>query len=148
MPELRCSGCRGNLPPEDVNVEFITCIYCRAANKNPNFRVIPESAPPPVQQQPINQNVQPTMRQPTTDTQRSEDAEFFVSTFMSLLAGGAWGAHRRGRRSRRRRRGCGCGGCLMVIILIFLVFALLAAFVFRVEIAEIIYRVTGYQLLP
>ena len=37
MEQLRCNGCKAGLKPQDKNVQFITCEYCRATITNPKF---------------------------------------------------------------------------------------------------------------
>ncbi|MCL1989900.1 MAG: TM2 domain-containing protein [Defluviitaleaceae bacterium] len=70
MAELRCTGCRASLPSRDENVKFITCEWCRATNKNPNFRQTPSvtiKEDPIIPQHPtVNQNNRESIMQ-TTD---------------------------------------------------------------------------------
>jgi len=133
MEKFICTSCKASLKPAHARVEFITCIYCRSTNKNPNFKEI------------INQTVQfqQNMRQqPSQHSQSarnsggSQDTEFLMSFLMSLFA---FGQGRRRRRSfrRRRRRGMGCSSIIILILLV------LIAWLFRAEILEIIFELMG-----
>jgi len=108
MPKLRCSGCKASLTPEDKSVQFITCGYCRSANKNPKFRETPVD-----HYQKMDQGPREHIQHPGNIGQ-SSDGEILRSLIPSLMP------RRRFRRSRRRGGcGCGCGcGCLAIIIMI------------------------------
>ena len=110
MPELRCSGCKAGLRPQDKSVQFITCEYCRVTVKNPKFREVP----PVSQHQNINQAPR-TNTQQSGNVGQSSDAQILGSIIPALMP-------RRRFRSRRRRGsscGCGCGcGCLVIIMII------------------------------
>ena len=163
MPKLRCSGCKGNLIPADANVEIITCMYCRATNKNPDFLaspepVLPES--PPINNQSFNQednqNMQPSKEQQARSTQLPNDEEFLPPASAPSFETGSGSKRRRGRQIENRRRGCSCFGCFgcfgifVFTILVLLAIALLIAFIFRAEILDIIldiiYDLTGFRL--
>ena len=97
--------------------------------------------------------------------------EFLISSLMSLFAVGAWGVRRRRRGlfrrnranrapigprtnsgpiriGRRRRSGCGGSGCGCIVILVLIPAIVLfgGLVLFRTEIIEIIYNLTGFDL--
>ena len=91
--------------------------------------------------------------------QCSRVTEYFASILISLFAVGSWGVRRRRRlgvrpprlhsanrrRRRRSRSGCGCG-CIAIIFLIPIIILFGGLVLFRTEIIEIIYNLTGFEL--
>lgn len=131
MVQIKCASCKASLKPAEERVEFITCIYCRAVSKNPNYK------------EPINHTKQfqnntnkssvSTEKRPQQNPNQAQN-EAMLMGLMSMFAFGARGRGRRSfrRRGRRRRGGCGCSTIIILALIAFI------ALMFRSEIAVLI----------
>ena len=100
MENLRCTGCKATIVPTAIDIQFVTCEYCRKTNKNPNFQPVKK----PTTTSEVNSNSIPSS-QPTASNQHQ------IPHFTG----------------RRRKRGCGLGcGCLLMFLFLPMIISLLS----------------------
>lgn len=107
MEKFTCTSCKASLTPTQKKEEFITCVYCRATNLNPNYE-------PPINhtEQFQKQSAQQSLNKPLPDRSANAEKEMEIlnsvlTTVSSFAPTGGGSSFNRSLRSWKRK-GCGC----------------------------------------